>query len=173
MGNWRTVHLIGTCDPAEVETIRTLLIPDGWYLNFGPLSITQGLCGLGDWPAETINSSGNLAERNYTPSDVAEHLRGLVTFAPSLQLIVHCGGDYESTRCIATLYVRDGQVIEGEPAVETLHGVSEATMTTRLLKQLVRPQWACVAGTSTPGSDRGDWPSRRKGIDNRGHEPVR
>lgn len=146
MGNWRTVHLIGTCDAAEVATLRTALTPDDTWSNFGPLSITEGLCGLGDWPAEQINAHGNLAERNYTVADVAEHLTRLLEIAPSLRLVVHCGDDWESSTCIAGIRVQGGQVTRGAPEVKAVLGVDEATATGRLLGHLVRPRSTWVPG---------------------------
>lgn len=141
MGNWRTVHLIGTIDPAEVEAVRAHVTVDrATYANFGPLTITDGLCGLGDWPAEHIDVSGNLAERDYSVNDIAEALQSLATVAPSLRLKVHCGDDWESEECIATLTAAGGQVREGPPEVATVTGVSEGVMMVRLFTAITRPR---------------------------------
>ncbi|MGH3548896.1 MAG: hypothetical protein ACRDQU_12460 [Pseudonocardiaceae bacterium] len=61
MGNWRTVNIVGTFDPTEVPAAREhLTVKDDWS-NFGPLSISNGLCSLGDWPAGSVMAVGNLA----------------------------------------------------------------------------------------------------------------
>lgn len=165
MGNWRTVHLTGSCDAAEVGPLRAALIPDDTWSNFGPLSITEGLCGLGDWPAEQIDARGNLAERDYTVADVAEHLNRLLEVAPSLRLVVHCGDDWESSQCVATIDVRDGQVTETGPEVPAVLGVDETTMTTRLLGHLVKTatdnDLLAAGGVFTHRRDAGLDPQRR------------
>lgn len=138
MGNWRTVNIVGTIDPDEVAAVRAhlRLKPDG--AGFGPLTITGGLCGLGDWPAAEVDVCGNLAERNYSVHDVYDALWALVNIAPSVNLRVHCGGDYESEECVATITAADGLVFEHDPEVATVSGVGLGTMWGRLAGQLVR-----------------------------------
>ena len=102
MGNWRTVNITGTMTAADASALRARLAytyerGDPGMDNFGPLSFSiesPGLCGLGDWPAGQVSRCGNLAERDYSPEDVAEELRKLVHIAPSMLLKVHCGGDW-------------------------------------------------------------------------------
>ena len=119
MGNWRTVHITGTCAASEVAALRAAVRSDqrNDWANHGPLCFGASLCGLSFWPAETFDATGNLWERDYTPEDVAEHLRELLAVAPSLTMTVHCGGDYEDTVCIATVTCAGGVVAVGPPAV--------------------------------------------------------
>jgi hypothetical protein len=144
MGNWRTVVLQGTLDPADLVRLRERLqINDymddqEWEAKYGPLSYTaQGsLFGLNNWPATTIDARGNLFERDCSVQDVAEQLVELVRIAPSLALKVHCGGDWESETCIATITVDDGVVVTSDPEVDSVAGVSLGTGMQRLLGML-------------------------------------
>src|SRR5580700_8007307 len=118
MGNWRTVTLVGTCPVEQLEALRHATrdpyhrplderLEDSAYHC---LTTNDGLCGLGDWPAERIDVSGNLAERDYRVLDVAHALRQLVEAAPGLSLRIHCGGEYESEECVATVVAEQGEV---------------------------------------------------------------
>jgi len=133
MGNWRTVNLRGTLSAEDVEAARDhLRVKAGWS-NFGPLSFgLGGICGLGDWVRQSINSDGNLAERDYSVESVADQLREVVAVAPSLALKVHCGGDYEGVSCIATVTVADGEVSVGDPEVDVVNPISEDAIKGRL-----------------------------------------
>jgi hypothetical protein len=137
MGNWRTVNIIGTFDPSEVDAARRYLAADheSWMAGrVGPLSISDGLCSLGEWPATTVMTAGNLYERNYSVQDVADHLTSLVVVAPSARLKVHCGDDYGSHTCIATITVTDDLVTVGDPEVPTVAPVPDDAATGRLFK---------------------------------------
>lgn len=136
MGNWRTVNLRGTMAAGDVEKANEFLDPGEDYRNWTCLSFTTGLAGLGRWPAEVINANGNLSERDYSPEDVAETLRELVRVAPSLDLKVHCGGDYEATDYIATVTVAAGIVTLGEPEVSKVKSVDEDAVLGRLFKAM-------------------------------------
>ena len=68
--------------------------------------------------ADATGASNPLA--NYDINDVAEALRHMVTLAPSLELKVHCGGDYESDTCVATVTVHAGEVSVGPAEVPTV-----------------------------------------------------
>lgn len=105
MGNWTTVNIQGTCSTEDVPKLKAAISYDqnGDYEEFHCLSATKGLCGLGDWSGETINRIGNLAERDYDVSDVADTLLKLAAVAPSLNVKIHVGADYEYTPCIATI----------------------------------------------------------------------
>ena len=138
MGNWRTVNIIGTVDKEEVNQLITACTPKSDYSNFHPLSILRGLCGLGCWVKEHINARGNLAERGYSVEIVAKTLKSLVKVAPSLNVKVHCGDNYESENCIATITVEDGKVSVGSPEVKFVSGASEDEVTGRLFKAIKR-----------------------------------
>lgn len=124
MGNWRTVTIVGTCPPDELAAIeanvviRDIMAADQEWL---PLCYSNSLCGLGRWPAATFNVTGNLFERDFTVEDVADHLRKLAALAPSLRCKIHCGDDWESDTCIATVTLAEDGVTVGEPEVPTLH----------------------------------------------------
>lgn len=145
MGNWRTVTLVGTVDAAEVAPLIDHLTysydEPGGFDNFGPLSFNSdqpGLAGLGCWVQPAVAASGNLAERDYDPESVAETLRELMEIAPSLELKVHCGGDWESEQCIATITAHAGQVTVGPPEVATVSGATQEDMMSRLMQNLRR-----------------------------------
>lgn len=139
MGNWCTVNLRGSLAKEDVPKVIKFVtvLPD--YSNFNCLSGSlQGLAGLGMWPAEEIHADGNLAERNYGEESVAETLREIVAIAPSLSLKVHCGGEYESTKCIATVTAENGVVLCGDPEVETVESISAEEFEGRLFKAIGR-----------------------------------
>ncbi len=138
MGNWRTVNITGTIAAEHVDPLRRHLTADyddmssDAWTNFGPLTIVQSMVGLNDWVAEKIEARGNLAERDYSVEDVAEHLRNLVAIAPSMALSVHCGGESESSECVATVTVRDSAVSVKTPQVGSVDGPNELDMQARL-----------------------------------------
>jgi hypothetical protein len=132
MGNWRTVEIVGHICAADAPAARAFVeIGEDWSGGrFHCLCYTgPSLCGLDRWlPAQggDIDAMGNLSERNYDVDDVAETLRKLVEIAPSLEVKVHCGGDWEDENCIATVTVHDGEVTIGAPEVEKVGtGMSE------------------------------------------------
>jgi hypothetical protein len=146
MGNWRTVNVIGTIAPEHVGPLHDWLgyshdLDDPAMGRFGPLSFNRrspSLCGLNAWPAERVSACGNLAERDYSVEDVAGELRRLVHVAPSMLLKVHCGGEYESGDCVATISVGEGVVAVGEPEQAKVTGPSEGQMMGNLLQNLLR-----------------------------------
>lgn len=146
MGNWRTVNMTGTIDPADIPALRVRLVYDmrsGDWEGFGPLSFdpqTPSLAGLGDWVRPQVFAAGNLAERDYDVADVAELLAELAGLAPSLRLKVHCGGDWESTECVATITVRGGGVAVGPAEVLQVAPVTDEQAHGRLLTHLTRPR---------------------------------
>lgn len=144
MGNWRTVNIEGTIDQADVPAaIARVEIGDDWA-DFHPLAfVGLSLCGLGRWiPRDggQILQIGNLAERDYSVEDVAGALRTLVAVAPSLTVRVHCGGDWESQECVATITVADGEVSVGPPQVETVGQGMDGQAEGRLLRMLTSPK---------------------------------
>lgn len=139
MGNWRTVSMRGSLREDEVAAVRVFVTVDDDWMNFTPLSVTEGLAGLGNWPGAKIHADGNLAERDYSVEDVAETLRAIVGVAPSLALEVHCGSEYEDTHCVATITVADGQVTIGPPKVAEVSGASQLEIGMRLAHLLSRP----------------------------------
>jgi hypothetical protein len=146
MGNWRTVNIVGTMSAEHAARLREAL-DHGDYTLMGKMppgvgclafsSVHPGLCGLGAWPAETMNRCGNLHERGYSVEDVAAALRVLVEFAPSMLLKVHCGGEYESETCVATISVGEGLVVVGKPERETVDTPSDDQMLGNLYRNLM------------------------------------
>lgn len=113
MGNWRTVNIFGTIAPEHVADARALLSDDE---QFGPLSFVNSLCGLGEWiNGSEIEAWGNLAERDYAISDVMAHLHRLRRVAPSLNVRIYCGGEYESRIVEAVVTLLDGCTFVGVP----------------------------------------------------------
>ncbi len=140
MGDWRTVLIDGTCGAEEVEKLKNAIAYDNEsFENLHCLTASNGLCALGMWAAERIHRIGNLAERDYTPEDVAEKLRELVKVAPTLRLKVHCGGNYESKDCVATISVAVGEVSVGSPEIGSIPEIPEEQMQANLLGHL-RPK---------------------------------
>lgn len=156
MGNWRTVRIVGSCPPEQVEALREACR----FYSYGdakrrereeamdvgeamgathPLAISGGLAGLGDWPAEVMDVGGNLFERNFDVEDVAKTLNDLAVVAPGLEVKVHCGDDYESEKCVATITLKEGSATIGEPEVKTVDGVAEVEMASRLWGVIRRP----------------------------------
>lgn len=144
MGNWRTVNLIGTMTEQDAAKLRDYLgysheLADPGWKRFGPLSFNRhqpSMCGINAWPARAMDVVGNLAERGYDVEDVAEHLRELVEIAGSMLLKVHCGGDYESLDCVATVSVGEGVVAVGKPDVEQLKPISDAQVELNVIRAL-------------------------------------
>lgn len=142
MGNWTTVKMVGTCDAKEVQGLHDAVAfdindNDGWD-GFNCLSDSGGMCGLGNWAGETINATGNLAERNYDANNVARVLVDLVKIAPSLDLKVHVGGDFEDKKCVATVTCKAGEVTTGDPEIESIGELDEDKIMENLMKQLGR-----------------------------------
>lgn len=144
MGNWRTANIIGTMSEGHAAKLCDYLAytfepGDPGMARFGPLSFSRtrpSLCGLNRWPAPVMNVVGNLAERNYDPDDVAEHLKELVEVAGSMLLKVHCGGDYESLECLATVSVGEGVVVVGKPEVAEVSPLDDGQVTRNLFRAL-------------------------------------
>jgi hypothetical protein len=142
MGNWRTVNMIGSVSPEEVKALRAKVVfsyRNAMFGTFGPLSYdpeSPSICGLDEWPYPQISAYGNLAERDYAVSDVAAALRDLIAVAPSLELKVHCGGDWESPVCVATITVAGGEVTVGGPEVKEVVPISTSEAVSRLLHAL-------------------------------------
>ena len=118
MGNWTTVHISGTCDKKDIPALKKEVnVGDDWK-KFHCLCFTRvSICGLGNWVDENISALGNLAERDYGVNDVAEQLKKLVRVAPSLNLKIHVGGDYESLDCVATVNCIGGKITVDKPEI--------------------------------------------------------
>ncbi len=157
MSNWRTVNITGTMTRRDAEALRdhlgySLMISpvissqvdepaqlahDSALDHFGPLFFNRdqpSICGVNAWPAEEMDVAGNLAERGYTVEDVAEHLRELVAVAGSMMLVVHCGGEHESLKCVATIRVGEGVVAVMKPEKEKLLAITDEQMTLSMLR---------------------------------------
>lgn len=122
MGDWMTVSIRGHIDSAEAEAAQAFVFIGRDWDRFHCLCQfdNHGFrgAGLGMWiPAAggDIKAYGNLSERGYGPHAVAETLEELAKVAPSLTLKVHCGGSYESTDCTATVTLKDGLAVVGDP----------------------------------------------------------
>jgi hypothetical protein len=155
MGNWRRVHIVGGMLAEEVDALVKELdqrpkygmvivgrkdnFDEDQVKKFGPLSITGGLCEFGSWPAPSINAVGNLAERDYDPDDVARHLGQLALVAPSLGVVVHCGGDYEADECVASVVLLEGVVAIHPPGIPEVKDLVPMQMENNLLRALLRP----------------------------------
>lgn len=137
MGNWMTVRIVGTCDADDVPALRKAIDPGPDYLNLHCLSGGSGVCGIGDWASADIDRVGNVAERDYTPEDVAEALGQIVKAVPSLTVKVHCGGDYESKDVVATVICEGGKVTVGEPEEKAIPEIPKSQMRANFMSQLM------------------------------------
>jgi len=142
MGNWRTVRIVGSMSRRDVVRLWDLLdhdAPGSWGKPWACLSFSRlhpGLCSLGRWPAEQMDRTGNLAERDYSVQEVAEALQALVEIAGSMLLKVHCGGEYESDQCVATISAGEGVVVTGKPEIENIGEIPVAQLHGHLIKNL-------------------------------------
>lgn len=110
MGNWRRVQIVGTCDSTEVAALHKATTFDRNKLDsFHCLLGGVGLAGLPNWAAKDIDAVGNLAERGYSFEDVRDTLQDLAKVAPSLNVTVHCGGDYEDDTCLVSVVLLHGK----------------------------------------------------------------
>lgn len=142
MGNWRTVRIVGTCPSGQVEELAKQVIPRSDYANFGPLTFTSSLCGLPMWAAEKIEAVGNLAERDYEPDDIAEHLLQMAHDVPGLKVKVHCGGEYEDNKCVATVILENEHAEVAPPEIELVGSISQEQMVNNLKSQVGIGKWS-------------------------------
>lgn len=143
MGNWRTVHIVGTCDPDEVPALREAIRWDIDDFSITPhaLSASEGLMAIGDWAAEVISATGNCFERDFSVQFVASALEQIATTVPSLEVKVHCGGENESLECVATITVSPNfGVAVGEPEMKRLPTINPDIGIGRMMRSLQRPQ---------------------------------
>lgn len=135
MGNWMTVNMTGSMTEQDAAALREYLgyslraRDDPAWDRFGPLSFSRdqpSLCGLNDWPAATVSRNGN----------VAEELATLVKVAGSMLLTVHCGGDYESLDCVATIRVGEGLVSLGKPEVARIGEIGDDQAVANMFRAL-------------------------------------
>ena len=138
MGNWTTVKIEGACDAKDLPALRKAVNTGDDWDAFHCLCNTGGICGIGDWTGTKIDAVGNLAERDYGKDDVAEQLRELVKVAPSLAVVVHVGGDYESKECVATVICESGKVSIEHPRITEIPEISQAQMQNALLAAIFR-----------------------------------
>lgn len=145
MGNWRLCNITGTMSGEHALRLYAALDTGSGYrpaceeafcLAFS--SVHPSLCGIGAWPAPHVNRCGNLHERDYSAGDVAEALRALVLIAPSMLLKVHCGGDYESEECVATISVGEGLVVTGAPERETVEAPPDDQVLENFARNMLR-----------------------------------
>ena len=138
MGNWTTVKIEGSCSAEDLPALKKAVKTGDDWESFHCLSVTEGICGLGDWTGTEIDAVGNLAERDYSKDDVAEQLRKLVMVAPSLSVNIHVGGEWESRECVATVVCADGKVTIEPPAIQEIPEISAAQMHSALIAALYR-----------------------------------
>lgn len=125
MGNWRTVDMRGRIAPEDVADIRRFLSNDRDCGDAWCFTISLSLCGLNDWINDdgSIDTSGNLYERDFDNDDIEKALRVLAERYPSLELTLHSGSDWEELECSATFHVKDGVVRRCAPEVEKVRPI--------------------------------------------------
>jgi len=136
MGNWRTVMILGEIPEKYLKEMKAYFTYD--YMkdeNVGEwncLSITEGIAGLGNWIQRSPNAVGNLAERDYSVDSVKDVMKMIGEKWPDVKLTIHCGGESESDTVVNTLELKDGKVKKMKPKIETLPGMNEELMESRL-----------------------------------------
>lgn len=150
MGNWRTVEIIGSCPEEDVRGLREFI--DCADMFHSPYKTQQedaeerwscmcypgpSVCGLGIWANAEIHRIGNLAERDFSVEDVRHALEKIGKYFSGLELSVHCGGDYESLNCVATVKLKDGvaKILPAEK--EKIEKMSGAQLKTNLLRTML------------------------------------
>ncbi len=141
MGNWRTIDIQGHMAVEEAVQLREDLTYD--YVSDAakePISVClcfgSGLMGLGQWVKKDglLAGQGNLFERDYGVEDVKRGLEAIAAKYPTFTAVVHCGGEYESAECVASLFAARGQVWQVDPLVPTVGGAPDSVIEGRLLK---------------------------------------
>lgn len=128
MGNWRTVHIHGTVSGMKVPALREALTPpstgkwteqdDALYC----LHINSGVFRLGNWIPDDglVNVVGNLSERDLGVGDVYDACCQIVNIDPAACFVIDIGDDFESSECIASIVVTNGQARIVSAIVEEL-----------------------------------------------------
>lgn len=170
MGNWRMIEMDGTVDPAEGKRIHEGIMEISRYFSgesvasrqrrqsavgFTVYALQYSSSGHGgwfwDWRSGRIAGCGNLYERNIDPPDVLRDLVALAAVAPSLDLAVHCGGEWERNHCVCTIRVKEGVATMGPPEVPFV-GIEIPELLEAALLEPVRA-WL----TARPRDEREDW----------------
>lgn len=139
MGNWMTVNIEGTCPASELPELKKIVSSTGNnYENFHCLVNSGGMAGVGDWAAEKIEASGNLAERGYSVEDVQEQLNVIGEKCPNADIKVHCGGDYESLECVNTVHLKNGIATILPPEKDNLEPLNEGKIRENFAKAIRR-----------------------------------
>ncbi len=130
MGNWRRVQIIGTMNHLDAQIVRQ-------YLSGNNEDCLHGgsICGLPNWGQTTVDCVGNLWERDYTVDDIRSELVKIKVFAPSLDLTVHIGGDYEDDKCIASITTKDGVKV-CQPQVDLVKKIPKSQVDRNLRKAM-------------------------------------
>lgn len=139
-----TVTIEGHIGPEDADAARAFIeTGEDWgrfhcLCYYGP-----SLSGLGQWIPQgggRIHAVGNLSERGYDTADIASTLVDLMAVAPSLELKVHCGGDYESTECVATVTAFGGVASVGVPEIAEV-GVGLIAQGEERLREMMGDHW--------------------------------
>ena len=139
MGNWRRVEIIGTCDAKDVPKLAAAVNCSPDFQDLHCLSHYRSICGLPAWAGTKIQAVGNLAERDYTLDDVVRQLDELLKVAPSLNVKIHVGGDYEAEIVEGTVSVRDGKAVLGPPEAERVPSITEGQRIANIGSAFRRP----------------------------------
>jgi hypothetical protein len=135
MGNWRTVNLVGTLSTEDAKKVHDYLELNYQHNDWNCLH-NGGIYGLPNWGETIIDCVGNLAERNYDAEDILEELEKIAIFAPSLSIIVHCGGNYESNECVSSIVFNQGKGEIVEPLIDKIGEIPSSQIGDNFKKQL-------------------------------------
>jgi len=145
MGNWRRVQIKGSVSVEDQPALAHWINIGDEYDRFHCLCQPGpgGICGLGPWgDVAEINALGNLAERDFTITDVVEAFEEAVNVAPSLDVLCHVGNDHEANDCVGTVAVKGGRVVKVGAMVEEIPEIDTASLRGRMFDTLVNAQRA-------------------------------
>lgn len=137
MGNWRTVRIVGTMSAEDASSVKKYLSCGFDGDDWGCLH-NGGLAGLPNWGRTNINCIGNLGERGYDEDSIQEELDKISQFAPSMNLIVHLGDNYESTKCVKSIKVENKNVEILEPLIDDIGGIPQEQIRANLMQAIGR-----------------------------------
>lgn len=147
MGNWRTIEIKGDVSIEEAQKMRKYLKVDKstyeslasqddiFYLQF-----SDGLCGLGEWISNdgSIESVGNVYERNCEVEDLLSEATTLAHNFPTLNILINIGDDYESLNCVGSIIVKNGSSILIDPIVKDLEAIPDEQIALNMLNILMK-----------------------------------
>lgn len=146
MGNWITVNMKGKVNKEEArEMVEWLKFSRETFSSIAEeqlgvyyLQIITSVCGINNWVGAdgNINVTGNVFERDCETEDLFNEVKALCNKFKTLELTIHVGGDYESTKCVATIVGNNERVEKLPPQIEELGEISSDNIRENFLQAL-------------------------------------